>query len=236
MPERERFPRSPRILTTVFDKTGWRVVESVFDNYMLDFIVNDPDQVLIHTLESLARADSPVVIDEMGSIRAMKEVCRSFPNTKALVFKYRDYRKREEKIKDAAMGVYVIDGDVNTIHPYTRASRWMGGRKARIIFERAYGGLHYIPTTRPFYQFVLSANWELLDPYGGVFVGITPPLDMFEKRNIHVTDWLHKLNQEGIYYQHLPTFQGIALNSDGAYPYGQILLRRDSPDQILPPL
>ncbi len=220
------FPRVPHFR----EKPNWTINDSRFESYLHDFARVDRDRKIPALLKRLQGVAEPVVIDLMAS-RATLETSPLYHHPGARLFAVgADPDIPSLSLTKPPHKVRYIRKNLNIQDSLDEIEDNLEGSKAHLIMERAYGGLHYIPTELNFQRGALRKLWNMLDSDGGLLVLQTPPLRILEERGIPMQLWLQELRKAGIYYQFLEEFTSL----DPNVPYGMLLLEKNSSAVRLP--
>ena len=230
------FGRKPRSIDEDKDR-DFSIYDSDFHHYTRELkrVDKEGHNGLGIIIEALQRTDFPVVIDLMASTAALVSLKDEnfFPsrNMSGLAVSYSDRRAQKRIQQDYEMGIEELGGDLGKLSTWKKIQEWLGNRKANLIMERGYAGLHYVPTKCSYYKFVIGRLWDMLDPNGGVVVLQTPNFETLTKeRNIKIEKWLKECRALNIYTRSVPDFR----DRDTVASYGLVLLRKNTPRQSLP--
>lgn len=226
--EREDFPKYPWRLSSIVDDThAWTIFNNYFSDYMIDFNRVDREGWIPSFIEYLKSQGTATIVDFMSSTDAVRSLARGLlrkVDVHGIAVGFSDRRTDLEKEQDEDLGISFVPGNLNKGKTWRDITDKLNGRKADLIMERGYGGLHYVPTDKRFQRVVLSRMWDMLGSENGMLIVQTPPQYVLEKRNIPITHWLEKLKNEDIPYQFLPLFQ----SKDGDMPYGLLAITKHS--------
>lgn len=231
--EREDFPKHPWRLSSIVDDTkAWTIFRNYFPDYMIDFNRVDKENWIPSFIDYLRTQETATIIDFMASTDAVRSLARGLlrnVDVHGIAVGFSDRRTDEEKEQDTTLGISFVPGNLNKGKTWNDITEKLNGKKADLIMERGYGGLHYIPTDRRYQRVALGKMWNMLGSENSMLIVQTPPQYVLEKRGIPVANWLKKLKKEEIPYQFLPQFQ----SKDGDMPYGLLAITKHS-DAPLP--
>lgn len=114
----------------------------------------------------------PIVLDLMGTSKALSELSEQLPNklNLGIAISLEDLRSANEKKKDASVNVVQMAGDILESSTWNRIEEQLQGRKADLIMERALDGFNCLPNDpRPF-AVLLNNAWNLLSDNNGVII------------------------------------------------------------------
>lgn len=223
MEQRESFPVAPVKLNP---RRKWGIYESSFMNYLDTFTQIDTDGKVVSMLEHLRdnHVQDPVIIDLMASKSALKDIQQHYNISPKGLLAVSDKPSLWSPISS-------IRGDLNEDKTWNKIDKWLGKRKAKIIMERGYQGLDYVPTTLDYQRKTLSRMWDMLDSDGGLLVLQTPAKEVLTQRGIPIKDWLTQLTDHNVYAR----FEDMTGSEDNPdHRYGVLLLEKNPQVDKLP--
>ncbi len=231
----ENFSPYPRAYDRELNLPEWNIQGSSITSYLDEFLQFDADNFIPGMLEYLRKQETPVILDLMSGTDALSTLHRKLYREekkviKALAVGLVQDIEPNRKLSNESLGIQAMEGDLNSLHTWKQIRKWLGKDKVHVIFERAYGGLHYVPTTPDFYRKAAGWLWHMLDPNGGVMLMQVPPFEVMEQRGIPINNWLCELQNAGIYHQALP----VADWGHDTISYGFLMLRRNPEAPVLP--
>ena len=118
----------------------------------------------------MKKQKEPIIIDLMSSPRAVRDLYNSGYHGRLLAVGFNDFRTTMERKNDAEHNISFIKGDLAKSDTFKQIQQWLGDKKAHLIMERGFAGLHFIPTRLNYQKAVLSKFWDMIDPEGGLMV------------------------------------------------------------------
>ncbi|MCX6732083.1 MAG: hypothetical protein NTV98_00910 [Candidatus Roizmanbacteria bacterium] len=229
----EFFTRRPKVQTPSQDQRSYLFRDSDFLHYMNDFNLIDRGR-FNSLLETRRRAGSMTMIDLLAypdAIRSLKKSVFSEINEFAgLSVGMSDSRSSSQIDEDSSAGITHITGDLNKRNTWDNIEDWLGGKKAHLIIERGFGGLHFLPTHLPYYKYAIQKIWDMTSSDGGMVLLQIPPKKILEQNGINISRWINLLRRKKIYRQHHGGYHSI----DGDIEYGLLQLIKNGENQALP--
>jgi len=108
---------------------------------------------------------------------------------------YEDKRNLKKIRIAERMGIAQIIGDIRQKRTWKKITEELAGRKAHLILERAWGGLHCLPRHPLYYVYVMNCLWDMLDENGTAVLQVPT---ICADNDFNVTEkWIKYLNREG---------------------------------------
>lgn len=225
--EKELFPRYGWRPRYKGGSKPWPIDKSSFTDYKKDFIYLNADGFLNTIFERLRSLPyPPVVVDLMSRPEAVsdfqKKELKNQPIEGFAVGLVKDYIP-SAPIFERRANIHYIRGDITKSRTW-RELNAKTNKKVNLYMERAFGGLHHLPTDIRFERIVMQKIWESLDCQFGATVLQTPPFNILEQRGILIYRWLDKLKKQEIDFRYVPSY--LTREKQGKY-YGLLALTKD---------
>lgn len=149
-----------------------------------------------HIIDLIKQKPSPVVIDLMapsGTLASLFEKVADKPKF-GLAASLFDSRNDSQKERDEKLGIKQLSGDIMLSQTWDKIENLLGGRKADLIMERAYGGFS-IAISEKLYAILLNKAWKLLDDKNGTLLIQVPPV---EADSVSMGNWIKYLSKVGV--------------------------------------
>lgn len=148
-----------------------------------------------HIIDLIKQKPSPVVIDLMapsGTLASLFEKVADKPKFGLAVSLF-DSRNDSQKERDEKLGIKQLSGDIMLSRTWDKIENLLGGRKADLIMERAYGGFTLVMDER-LYAMLLNKAWKLLSDNNGTLL-IQVPSGFTERDNVNRKRWINNLKK-----------------------------------------
>lgn len=143
---------------------------------------------------------SPVVIDIMAPSDTLASLFKQVGSapTFGLAVSLGDRRDENKKLRDEALNISQLTGDIMLGSTWRQIREILQGRKADLIMERAVSGLYQLPVDFRFYAILVNKAWNILSDNNGVLLLELPFDSEVRIRGVSIRRWVDLLNRNDI--------------------------------------
>lgn len=181
-----------------------------------------------HLIDFIRNKKSPVVIDFMATTDSIAGLFEQIPHKQkyGLSISLEEDRNKDRLVRDKRLNIRHIAGDLNDFQTWKRIHQELARRKADLIMERAFSGLHNVSVNRRYYAYAVGNIWKMLSSNNGVLVAEVLDDWLLIQARIDIESWITMLNEHNI--------EAIYKSKSGRMRTGviKIVKTKNSPEKI----